>query len=167
MENKSVPTTPGVSGPDEWHDASAENSPSTETTRDKPSSSKPTSTESKKKANSGTDEKRSMHFSANTSVNVDLNLGPAPLSSEEKAIKERENCDYSTKITMDMAKNATAPRPIRIYADGTSSSMHPRRSSNARSPRHLRSVSRWSRSAADASEEHLQERLPSRRRVQR
>jgi choline-phosphate cytidylyltransferase len=114
MDNKSTPTTPGVSSVDEWHDASAENSPTT----DESSSQQDTSTESKKKANTGTNEKRSMQFSGNTSINVDLNLGPAPLSYEEKAIKERENCDYSIKITVDMAKNATAPRKIRIYADG-------------------------------------------------
>lgn len=111
MENQPVPTTPGVAGADEWHDASAENSPTTP-------NDTPASQESKKKANTGTDDKRAMQFSGNLDINVDLNLGPAPLSYEEKAIKERENCDYSTKITIDMAKNGTAPRKIRIYADG-------------------------------------------------
>ncbi|UJR21233.1 hypothetical protein I4U23_024328 [Adineta vaga] len=110
MTDKSTPTTPGVSGVDEWHDASAENSPAT----DESSANQ----ESKKKANTGTNEKRSMQFSGGLDINVDLNLGPAPLSYEEKAIKERENCDYTTKITIDMAKNGTAPRKIRIYADG-------------------------------------------------
>jgi choline-phosphate cytidylyltransferase len=114
MDNKSTPSTPGVSGVDEWHDASADNSPTTPETSPK----QEPSTESKKKANTGTNEKRSMQFSGNLDINVDLNLGPAPLSYEEKAIKERENCDYSIKITLDMAKNATAPRKIRIYADG-------------------------------------------------
>lgn len=107
MENKSTPSTPGTAGIDEWHDASAENTPATDT-----------STESKKKANTGTNDKRSMQFSGNLEINCDLNLGPAPLSYEEKAIQERENCDYSVKITLDMAKNGTAPRQIRIYADG-------------------------------------------------
>jgi hypothetical protein len=123
MDNNSVPTTPGASGTDEWHDASAENSPvmptinvqSKDGNREEASSS---SKESKQKANTGTNEKRSMQFSGNLEINVDLNLGPAPLFYEEKAIKERENCDYSIKITQDMAKNATAPRKIRIYADG-------------------------------------------------
>jgi choline-phosphate cytidylyltransferase len=114
MENQSAPTTPGVSGVDEWHDASAENSPTT----NESSSKQEASTESKKKANTETNEKRSMQFSGNIEINVDLNLGPAPLSYEEKAIKEREDCDYSIKITLDMAKNATSPRKIRIYADG-------------------------------------------------
>jgi hypothetical protein len=114
MDNKSTPSTPGVSGVDEWHDASADNSPTT----NESSSQHDSSIESKKKANTGTNEKRSMQFSGNLDINIDLNLGPAPLSYEEKAIKERENCDYSIKITLDMAKNATAPRKIRIYADG-------------------------------------------------
>jgi hypothetical protein len=109
MDKTSTPNTPGVSSVDEWHDASADNSP-------EPNESP--STESKKKLNTGTNEKRSMKFSGMTDINIDLNLGPAPLSYEEKAIKERENCDYSIKITLDMAKNATAPRKIRIYADG-------------------------------------------------
>ncbi|CAF2405371.1 unnamed protein product [Rotaria sp. Silwood2] len=114
MDNSSVPTTPGGSVADEWHDASADNSPATNE-----SSSKTESSEiSKTKTNMGTKEKRSMQFSKNIDINIDLNLGPAPLSYEEKAIKERENCDYSIKITLDMAKTGTAPRKIRIYADG-------------------------------------------------
>jgi len=116
MEEKSAPTTPGVSGVDEWHDASAENSPPTPNVM---TQDNPISTESKNSTmTSGTNEKRTMQFSGNTDINVDLNLGPAPLSYEQKAIDERENCDYSIKITMDMAKNGTAPRKIRIYADG-------------------------------------------------
>ncbi len=117
MDNKSTPSTPGVSGVDEWHDASAESTPQT-ITESSSSSKQESSRESKKKANTATDEKRSMQFSGNLDINVDLNLGPAPLSYEEKAIEERANCDYSVKITLDMAKNATAPRKIRIYADG-------------------------------------------------
>ena len=125
MEQKSAPSTPGVPNTDEWHDASAENSPPTpNVTKEEPSFSKQSTTESKSKANTGTNEKRAMEFSGGSSINVDLNLGPAPLSYEEKAIKERENCDYSTKITLDMAKNATAPRPIRIYADGKDRRSH-------------------------------------------
>lgn len=37
---------------------------------------------------------------------------------DPQAIAVREACDYSIKITIEMAKAGTTPRPIRIYADG-------------------------------------------------
>jgi len=43
---------------------------------------------------------------------------PAPLCYEDKAVKERDSCDYSIKITMEMAKKGDAPRKVRVYADG-------------------------------------------------
>lgn len=43
---------------------------------------------------------------------------PAAFSDDPEAIEENEACDYSIKITMEMAKAGTAPRPIRMYADG-------------------------------------------------
>merc|ERR1712227_36573 len=42
----------------------------------------------------------------------------AALSSEEPALKERESVDYSQKITKEMAEAGTAPRRVRVYADG-------------------------------------------------
>ena len=42
----------------------------------------------------------------------------APLSNEEMALKELENVDYSIRITKEMADAGTAPRRVRVYADG-------------------------------------------------
>lgn len=122
MGDTNTPSTPGGGGVDEWHDASGESSSSSPTQNsimnETKSQTKSSDENSKKKANTGTKEKRSMHFDGQSSINIDLNLGPAPLCYEEKAIKERENCDYSIKITLDMAKQGKAPRKIRVYADG-------------------------------------------------
>ncbi|KAK3863308.1 hypothetical protein Pcinc_030912 [Petrolisthes cinctipes] len=43
---------------------------------------------------------------------------PSPFTNDEEAVRESDACDYSTKITLDMARAGTAPRPIRVYADG-------------------------------------------------
>uniref|UniRef100_T1J712 choline-phosphate cytidylyltransferase n=1 Tax=Strigamia maritima TaxID=126957 RepID=T1J712_STRMM len=43
---------------------------------------------------------------------------PAPFMYEEPAILERQRCDYSIKISAESARNGTALRPVRVYADG-------------------------------------------------
>ena len=45
-------------------------------------------------------------------------LAPAVLSYEDEAVRERDNVDYSSKITKEMALSGSAPRKIRVYADG-------------------------------------------------
>jgi len=44
--------------------------------------------------------------------------GAAPLSCMEEAKNERDNVDYTLKITKEMAENGEVPRRIRVYADG-------------------------------------------------
>merc|ERR550519_1998923 len=46
------------------------------------------------------------------------NVQPAPLSYEPLAIQERESIDYNIRITKEMADAGTAPRRVRVYADG-------------------------------------------------
>ncbi|KAI0983579.1 hypothetical protein GJ496_002785 [Pomphorhynchus laevis] len=45
-------------------------------------------------------------------------VSPACYHFEENANKERDACDYSIKISLQMAKSGKAPRRIRVYADG-------------------------------------------------
>jgi len=45
-------------------------------------------------------------------------LAPASLSCDDLAGKERACVDYNTKITKQMALSGSAPRRIRVYADG-------------------------------------------------
>ncbi|XP_065162961.1 choline-phosphate cytidylyltransferase B-like isoform X3 [Atheta coriaria] len=42
----------------------------------------------------------------------------APFDHEAEANKTRAECDYSVRISFDMAKSGTVPRPVRVYADG-------------------------------------------------
>lgn len=45
-------------------------------------------------------------------------LGAAPLSFMEEAKLERDNIDYSVRVTKEMAEKGEAPRRVRVYADG-------------------------------------------------
>lgn len=43
---------------------------------------------------------------------------PAPFSCDEEAILERERCDYTYRITYQMARSGQTKRRVRVYADG-------------------------------------------------
>ncbi|XP_069103558.1 choline-phosphate cytidylyltransferase B-like isoform X2 [Argopecten irradians] len=51
-------------------------------------------------------------------------MGPAPFSEMEMAVAENERTDYSTKISLETAKAGTAPRAVRVYADGIYDMFH-------------------------------------------
>ena len=135
MGDMSTPTTPGVTCVDEWYDASAGSSSCLSNTNNAivevNNSKRATSNEPKTKAYEGAHDTRSMQFADGAAINVNLYVGPAPLTYERRAIEERESCDYSIKITLAMAKQRTAPRKIRVYADGkTTDAVDPRTHSN-------------------------------------
>jgi len=43
---------------------------------------------------------------------------PAPFSTDNVAIYTSQMCDYTSRITLEMARSGTASRPVRVYADG-------------------------------------------------
>lgn len=43
---------------------------------------------------------------------------PAPFSTDPEACLERDRCDYTAKITYQMARSGNTQRKIRVYADG-------------------------------------------------
>ncbi|CAH8438397.1 unnamed protein product [Dicrocoelium dendriticum] len=49
---------------------------------------------------------------------------PAPFSHDPLAQKANNDCDYSIRITTEMAMAGVAPRPIRVYADGAYDMFH-------------------------------------------
>ncbi|XP_060080938.1 choline-phosphate cytidylyltransferase B-like [Ylistrum balloti] len=51
-------------------------------------------------------------------------VGPAPFSEMEAAVQENERTDYSIKIPLETAKAGTAPRTVRVYADGIYDMFH-------------------------------------------
>lgn len=46
------------------------------------------------------------------------NCKPAPYSTDPEALSTCENCDYTKRITYEMARKGSSPRPVRVYADG-------------------------------------------------
>ncbi|KAF5399744.1 hypothetical protein PHET_06680 [Paragonimus heterotremus] len=49
---------------------------------------------------------------------------PAPFSHEPTAQAVNRLCDYTIRITAEMAKSGLAPRPVRVYADGAYDMFH-------------------------------------------
>lgn len=43
---------------------------------------------------------------------------PAPYSHDEEAMLERDRCDYTQRITYQMARSGQTTRRVRVYADG-------------------------------------------------
>jgi choline-phosphate cytidylyltransferase len=51
-------------------------------------------------------------------------VAPVPFHFEKRAIDERNACDYSIKMTMELAKSGDCPRKVRVYADGIYDMFH-------------------------------------------
>ncbi|TKR80442.1 hypothetical protein L596_014516 [Steinernema carpocapsae] len=51
-------------------------------------------------------------------------ISSAPFSDDPEVVKQRQAIDYSEKITFEMARNDSAGRPVRIYADGVFDLFH-------------------------------------------
>ncbi|CAG9801745.1 unnamed protein product [Chironomus riparius] len=47
-----------------------------------------------------------------------MNCKPAPYSTDQKAVIERESSNYNEKITIQMAESGSVNRKVRIYCDG-------------------------------------------------
>lgn len=46
------------------------------------------------------------------------NMKKVPFSNDPDATKEREECDYTIKMTPELANSSNCPRRVRVYADG-------------------------------------------------
>ena len=51
-------------------------------------------------------------------------IKPAVFSDSEEAMEELSKCDYSIKVTLDLAKKGSINRKIRVYADGIYDMFH-------------------------------------------
>ncbi|KAL8595948.1 hypothetical protein ACOMHN_018260 [Nucella lapillus] len=54
----------------------------------------------------------------------EVNIGPAPFHSEPLALRNKDQCDYSVRTSLDEARKGLAPRPMRVYADGIYDMFH-------------------------------------------
>lgn len=63
---------------------------------------------------------KTLKFSSNIDNFSDMkeNIGAAPFHFEKRACDERDACDYTKRITVDIARAGKAPRKVRVYADG-------------------------------------------------
>lgn len=60
-------------------------------------------------------KKHRVNFNANKRKSI---CKEAPFNDEPEAVRNRELCDYSYRITYEIARNGGANRPVRVYADG-------------------------------------------------
>lgn len=53
-----------------------------------------------------------------------MTSNPAPFSTDLSAVEERDNCNYSQRITFEMAENGIVTRKVRVYCDGVYDLFH-------------------------------------------
>ena len=54
----------------------------------------------------------------NGNVQLHSSIKEVPFSDDQNSVNERENCDYSIKMTPELANSSACPRRVRVYADG-------------------------------------------------
>lgn len=72
---------------------------------------------SRKRTRSHSEDMNSLH-SPTQLPQLSSKCVPALFSDEPEAIRIRDACDYSQRITYEVAKSGRVPRRIRVYADG-------------------------------------------------